>query len=253
MRHRDPAGEQRREHPARRPGVVHLLADDHRVGAVAAAAADRLGKAAPAAPPRRPCGAARAAARRRAPTRRRWAGPRVRRTRAPSFAAAPVRGCARCSQQNSSGMSMWPAAQPLAQPLGLRIEPRLIGHALAEDALDDEVDRPQVRQQMPGDRQIGCLGQQFAQLRRRSACAPASASARRCGPTRRRSRCRPCRRCVRPRSGRAATAGSPRTAAARAARTAARAPVRRSRSAGAMSMRVPSACTATCGTSVAAT
>ena len=45
MRYRDTAGEQRREHPARRPGVVHLLADDHRIRAVTAPAADRLGQA----------------------------------------------------------------------------------------------------------------------------------------------------------------------------------------------------------------
>ncbi len=42
--YRDAAGEQRREHAARGPGVVHLLADDHRVGAVAAATADGLGQ-----------------------------------------------------------------------------------------------------------------------------------------------------------------------------------------------------------------
>ena len=45
MRNRDAAGEQRRENPSRRAGLMHLLADDHRVGAVAATTADRLGKA----------------------------------------------------------------------------------------------------------------------------------------------------------------------------------------------------------------
>ena len=55
-----------------------------------------------------------------------------------------------------------PAAQPLAQPLGLWIEPRLIRDALSEDAVDDEVDGPQVRKQMTSDGQIGCLGKQFA-------------------------------------------------------------------------------------------
>ncbi len=54
VRHRDAAGEQRREHAARRPGVVHLLADDHRVGAVAAAAADGLRAARRRAGPPRP-------------------------------------------------------------------------------------------------------------------------------------------------------------------------------------------------------
>ena len=43
-----------------------------------------------------------------------------------------------------------PAAQPLAEPLGLRVEPRLVRHALAEHALDDEVDRPQVGQHDAG-------------------------------------------------------------------------------------------------------
>src|SRR5690348_4367105 len=47
-----------------------------------------------------------------------------------------------------------PAAQPLAEPLGLGVEPRLIRDALAEDAVDDEVDGPQVRQQMASDGQI---------------------------------------------------------------------------------------------------
>src|SRR6185503_15753564 len=41
----DSAGEQRRPNPAGRTGVVHFLADDHRVDAVAAATADRLGQA----------------------------------------------------------------------------------------------------------------------------------------------------------------------------------------------------------------
>src|SRR5215470_15058334 len=53
------------------------------------------------------------------------------------------------------------AAQPLAQPLGLWIEPRLIRDALAENSVDDEVDGPQVGQQVAADGQIGCLGQQF--------------------------------------------------------------------------------------------
>src|SRR5215212_9759243 len=56
------------------------------------------------------------------------------------------------------------AAQPLAESLGLRVEPGLIRHALAEDALDDEIDRPQVWKHMPSDWQINCLGEHFAQL-----------------------------------------------------------------------------------------
>ena len=38
------------------------------------------------------------------------------------------------------------------------------GDALAEQALDHEVDRAQVGQQVPGDGQLRRLGQQFAQL-----------------------------------------------------------------------------------------
>ena len=45
VRHRDAAGEQRGEDAAGRAGLVQLLADDHRVGAVAATAADRFGEA----------------------------------------------------------------------------------------------------------------------------------------------------------------------------------------------------------------
>ena len=44
VRHRDAAGEQRGEHSAGSAGLVHLLADDHRVGAVTAVTADRLGE-----------------------------------------------------------------------------------------------------------------------------------------------------------------------------------------------------------------
>ena len=42
VRHRDAAGEQRCEHAARDTGPVQLFADHHRVGAVAAPAADLL-------------------------------------------------------------------------------------------------------------------------------------------------------------------------------------------------------------------
>lgn len=45
VRHRDAAGEQRREHAARGPGLMRLLTDDHRVSAIAAPAADRFGEA----------------------------------------------------------------------------------------------------------------------------------------------------------------------------------------------------------------
>ena len=58
------------------------------------------------------------------------------------------------SQQHCRNVEM-AAAQPFTQPFGLRIEARLIGDALAEDLLDDEVHRAQAGQQVPGDRQIG--------------------------------------------------------------------------------------------------
>src|ERR1700693_3025161 len=45
VRYRDATGEQRREHAAGASGVVHLFADDHRVDAASAAAADGLGQA----------------------------------------------------------------------------------------------------------------------------------------------------------------------------------------------------------------
>src|SRR6476469_8925763 len=53
-------------------------------------------------------------------------------------------GCPCTTRQDVDG----PAAQPLAQPLGLWVEPCLICDALSEDAVDDEVDGPQIRQQM---------------------------------------------------------------------------------------------------------
>ena len=45
VRHRDAAGEQRREDAAGCAGLMQLLADDHRVGAVPATTPDRFGKA----------------------------------------------------------------------------------------------------------------------------------------------------------------------------------------------------------------
>ena len=78
VRHRDATGEQRRENPTGSAGLVQLLADDHRVGAVAAAAADRLGEVRAQQARLPAAGAGRAAGRRCAPTRRRAAGSRVR-------------------------------------------------------------------------------------------------------------------------------------------------------------------------------
>ena len=143
---------------------------------------------------------------------------------------------------SASGMSSAGTAQPFAEALGLRVEAGLVGDALAEDALDDEVDRPQVGQHMAGDRQIGCLGQQFAQLSTVSACASQRHCVVACAPTRRRWRCRPCRRCARRRCGRAARAGSRRTGSGSgSAGVGNRPPAPGSRVARAMSVRVPSA------------
>ena len=94
VRHRDTDGEQRRENPAGSAGLVQFLADDRHVGRIAALAADLLGEAdAEQAGLRRARGSARGAARRSAPTRRRAAGSRVRRRRAPTSAAAGARAC----------------------------------------------------------------------------------------------------------------------------------------------------------------
>src|SRR5277367_4215180 len=64
------------------------------------------------------------------------------------------------SQQHCRNVDM-AAAYPFTQPFGLRIEARLIGDALPEDLLDDEVHRAQVGQQVPGDRQVGGFGKQL--------------------------------------------------------------------------------------------
>ena len=54
------------------------------------------------------------------------------------------------------------ATQPLAEPFGLGVEPGLVGHTLAENSLDDEVNGAESGQQVAGDRQIGCFREQFA-------------------------------------------------------------------------------------------
>ena len=51
-------------------------------------------------------------------------------------------------------------AQQLAQALRLRVQTQVRGHAPAEDAVDDEVHRPQVRQRVAADRVRLDLGQQ---------------------------------------------------------------------------------------------
>ena len=109
--------------PPGHAGLMQLLADDHRVGAVAATAADRFGqaRAQQARPPRR-AGAIRAASRRCVPTRRRAARSRVRRTSAPSFAAARAPAWSRCSQQpfshsSTAGMSTWRLRSHSPSPL----------------------------------------------------------------------------------------------------------------------------------------
>ena len=53
-----------------------------------------------------------------------------------------------------------PGAEPLADRLRLWIEPRLRRDALAEKPFDDEVHRPQVRQEVARDGQSAGLGEQ---------------------------------------------------------------------------------------------
>ena len=55
-----------------------------------------------------------------------------------------------------------PGAQQLTEGLGLRVEPRVVGDALAEQAAHDHVDRAQVGQDVPFQFQAGGLGQQRA-------------------------------------------------------------------------------------------
>ncbi len=180
VRHRDAAREQRCPNPARGTGVVHFLADDHRVGAVAAATADRLGQA--GAEQTGLTGLAVKLARQVADAlplvdvRQHFAfGERAHRlSQLLALGCVPDVHYRRLLRDVFAQLDRYvdgPAAQPLAQPLGLWVEPRLIRDALSEDAVDDEVDRPQVRQHMAGDGQIGCLGQQFAQLSTVSVCA----------------------------------------------------------------------------------
>ena len=114
-----------------------------------------------------------------------------------------------------------PRPHPLAEPLGLRVEPRRRGDALAEQAADDHVDRAEVRQHVDLDVEVRRLGHQLAdlagadelgepgdpgvvQLLGGRACRASSRA-----PTDRRWRRRPCRRSARARRSRAAPGGSP--------------------------------------------
>ena len=53
-------------------------------------------------------------------------------------------------------------AQPLAEPLGLRVEPGRRGHAPAEQAVDDDVDAAEVGQHVDVDLEVVGLGDQLA-------------------------------------------------------------------------------------------
>lgn len=55
-------------------------------------------------------------------------------------------------------------AQPLAERLGLRVEPGLRRDALAEQPLDDEVDRTQIGQRVPANGEIRGFRQQPLEL-----------------------------------------------------------------------------------------
>ena len=120
----------------------------------------------PAGRPRRPCGAPRAAPRRPAPTRRGAARPPARRTdvaQSPAARAFVSVGSQQCLRDVDDA-----GAQPLAERLGLRVEPGGRRDALAEQPVDHEVDRAQVRQGVPVDRQRGASGSSPRQLARRS-------------------------------------------------------------------------------------
>ena len=102
-------------------GVMHLLADDHRVGPVAAPATDSVGQ------PRAEqsglaCLAVQLARKvaRCVPTRRCWAELTFGEGRARSFEAVRVRGVSRCSSRKSSGMSTCrhAAIRPVPWPVG---------------------------------------------------------------------------------------------------------------------------------------
>ena len=156
-----PVREQRREQRRRTPPAwMNSSVTRDRVEQVAALAADRLresrrraGRARP------PAGAARAAPRRRAPSRPGAARSRARRSRARSRAvpaargcpttlttAAPVRGCCRDVDV--------PGAQPLAERLGLRVEPGLARRRPAPRRPSiTKLTRAQVRQLVPLDGQ----------------------------------------------------------------------------------------------------
>src|SRR3954454_3128067 len=54
-------------------------------------------------------------------------------------------------------------AQPFAEGLGLRVEAVLGGDALAEDALDDEVQGAEVGEVVAGDGEIGCFREEFTE------------------------------------------------------------------------------------------
>ena len=132
--------------PAGAPGLVQFLADDHGVGRVAAVAADLLGEADAEQAGLGGCAVQVA---------RQFAGPLplvdVRQDLAFGEGAHRLSqllafGCGPDAHQRVHSFRDVDvsAAQPFAEALGLRVEAGLVGDALAEDAVDDEVHRAQI-------------------------------------------------------------------------------------------------------------
>ena len=157
------------------------------------------------------------------------------------------------SVQQPYGHGDVPGPQPLPHRLGLRIEARLRGDALAEEAVDDEVQRPQPGQDVAYDGEPGGLRQQFPEPRDGQLVGEPPPGVVGAGPRRRRWRPRPCRRCgrraIRPRG--AARVG-PEGSGSGSSRLRTSSSRRYGPAAGTAS-RDPSGTTATCSTSPAGT
>ena len=232
---------------------MQFLADDRDVSGVAALAADVLGEpdaeqSGRGGPPAEVTGQLAGPF----PTRRCSAESPVRRRCAPTCVTADVRVWSRCSPRGSprgSRCAGCATIRPAPWPAGS--EACLVGHALAEDAVDDEVDGADARQQVAGDRQIRASGSSS----RTASTVSAWANQRHCRSVRTHtpmlappplSRCGPRRRCP---SGtnRSARPGAVQGSAGGAASDSSRVSVAGDRHP------VPSARTAVCGTSPAGT
>ena len=116
-------------------------------------------------------------------------------------------------------------AQVFAETLGLRIAAQRGGDAVAEQALQHEVERQQIRQREALDLELARFDEQRAQALDREEALEPDVGLAASSPRRRRWRCRPCRRSARRRRGRAELRASGRWARrgrARAARSGAR-------------------------------